>query len=253
MTTTRSQRSMTKRMSCSISRMARPALRWPRMMPAIVSRTTGWTPASGSSSSSRSGCTRSCIDSSSRRCWPIDRFSPASCSRWPNLKSASRPLRARLPVGEAAAQGGEAEIFPHRQLAEDLHFLEGPPDAAPRHLMQLEPAERRAVMQDAAGIGAQQVGDQVEDRALARAVRPDQADHGAGLDLEAAAVDREKTAEPLGQAAHGQSGAGGHRLNPRRSTSSPRPRAAPACSWCPGWRRPPAGRPRPSCRPGPAR
>ncbi len=79
--------------------MARPALRWPRMMPAIVSRTTGWTPASGSSSSSSSGCTRSCIDSSSSRCWPIDRFSPTSCSRWLNLKSAKRPCaRSCQPV-----------------------------------------------------------------------------------------------------------------------------------------------------------
>jgi hypothetical protein len=70
--------------------------------------------------------------------------------------------------------------------------------------MQLEAADRRAVMQHAARIGAQQIGDEVEDRALARAVGADQADHRSGGDFERAAIDRQKTAEPLGKAAHNQ-------------------------------------------------
>jgi outer membrane autotransporter protein len=89
--------------------------------------------------------------------------------------------------------------------------------------VQLEPAKRRAVVQDAAGIGAQQIGDEIEDRALARAVRPDQADDGAGFDLETALVDRQQTAETLGQAAHGQSGLGGHDYTRKRLLLLPSP------------------------------
>ena len=57
-----------------------------------------------------------------------------------------------------------------------------------------------AVEDDAAGSGRKQSADQVDDRALARAVRADEAENFAARDREIDAVDRANAAEMLAEA-----------------------------------------------------
>src|SRR5215510_12721732 len=101
-TTSLSQSPITKAMSCSMMRKVRPSPRRARMVSAMRWRTTGCTPASGSSSIRKGGSTIRFMVSSSRRCCPTERRSPGSSRRciMPRRSSqlaaaASQPNRSR--------------------------------------------------------------------------------------------------------------------------------------------------------------
>src|SRR3984957_6823105 len=260
-TTQRTQRSRAKPMSCSISRMARPAPRWPRMMPAIVSRTTGWTPASGSATSRRSGWPRSCIDSSSRRCWPIDRFSPTSCSRWLNLKLANSPCarscqpvrpRPRAARPRFSHTVSSRKIFtswkvrpmPRRATSCSL----SPPIGAPSCSTLPESACSRLVMRLKTVLLPEPLGpiSPTTVPASTSKLQPLTAKRPPNRLVRPRTASRDE----------GRGAAGSPATNARLGrppTSSPSPRAGPAGTCHPGSRRRPADRPRPSCRPGSAR
>src|SRR5438093_237676 len=104
-----------------------------------------------------------------------------------------------------------AVIHHHDLVAESHHERhvvlddeEGAPDSAARDLMGGEPVDALAVVEDTAFVRPKQAGDQVEDRALPRAVGADEAHHGAGRDLERARADGAEAAEPLAHSGEGE-------------------------------------------------
>src|SRR5262249_23034999 len=97
----------------------------------------------------------------------------------------------------------DGEIVPHGEVAEDLHRLEGASDAEPGDLVGLEAFEAPTPEKHSARVGTEQVGDQVEDGSLARAVGTDEADHRARRHLERAGAHRADAAEDLGQPRYG--------------------------------------------------
>src|SRR5207245_3522404 len=88
---------------------------------------------------------------------------------------AAEPLPgARLPAVEPPSHGRNGEVLAHRQVAEDLHRLEGAADAAAGDLVGGEAVDAPAVVEDRPLAATQASGHQVEDRALAGAVGADE-------------------------------------------------------------------------------
>ena len=202
-TTILSQRPITNGMWCSMIRKVRPSARRARTVSAIRWRITGWTPASGSSRRRRAGSTARFMASSSSRCWPMERV-PArapACAARPRRASqavavASQPAglgpSPRWPGSRAPAGRGRSS---RSGTCGRCRGARSGGSAARRS------ARRRGRPPRRRGGGA---GDQVEDRALPRAVGPDQAHDGPALDLERAAVDGADAAERLRKAADGE-------------------------------------------------
>ena len=112
------------------------------------------------------------------------------------------------------------DVLERGHLLEDGRLLECPHHALAGHGMRLEPADPLAVEQDLAVGRRQERGDQLEQRALAGAVRADHREDLAVRDLEADVVDRDQAAEALGQMLDAEQA---HRSAPIRSrTSLPR-------------------------------
>src|SRR5262249_5077815 len=86
---------------------------------------------------------------------------------------------ARAATGEA-----EAQVFLHRQLAEDAAALGHERDAAPRDFLRPAADDRRPVEPDVTAADRRGAHDRVERRRLPGAVRPDQADDLPGAHLE---------------------------------------------------------------------
>src|SRR5579864_9137945 len=84
---------------------------------------------------------------------------------------------------------------------ERLRQLEAAGEAEAGALMRDEAVERAPVEDDAAGVVAQGAAKTVDKRALARPVRPDQADAIARGDRQVDAFERDKAAEPLAETA----------------------------------------------------
>ena len=94
----------------------------------------------------------------------------------------------------------DQHVLDHAHALEDAQHLEGARDAEPRDLVRLLAGDVLAVEHDAgAGLGLVDAGNQVEERALARAVRPDDAAHLALLHGQIDLRDGGEAAEPLGQ------------------------------------------------------
>src|SRR5690606_11729017 len=99
-------------------------------------------------------------------------------------------LFAALKMQEAAQHAcaaaqvcAKGRVLQRRHVREDLGVLEGAGDALPRDIAGAMHACRTAADADLAGAEACNPGDEVEGRALASAVRADQADDLAGSDL----------------------------------------------------------------------
>src|SRR4029077_14440354 len=75
-----------------------------------------------------------------------------------------------------AVERGERDVVEHAQLAEGLGNLVRAPDAGVRHAVRGQSADLRAAKAHRAGARLQRAGDEIEGRALARAVRADQAE-----------------------------------------------------------------------------
>ena len=112
----------------------------------------------------------------------------------------SPPARAR-----AAVHGdGERQRRQRRQRVEQLVDLEGADDAAANPLVRGERGDVVAVEEDGPGGRLENAGEQVDQRRLAGAVRPDQGVAGAALELERDVVGRRQAAEALDERARGE-------------------------------------------------
>src|ERR1700761_2753598 len=82
------------------------------------------------------------------------------------------------------AGGGDLYVFDHAEILEDPNVLERPAQAQPRDPMWLEGKDFIAVDANRAGIGMRCTAQRVEERGLARAVRPDDRLNDAAGDVE---------------------------------------------------------------------
>ncbi len=135
---------------------------------------------------------------------------PASPS---SLSVSSRPdgLRdhVRAPAGGAdhrsaraeALGDGDVHVVQHRQAAEQLVDLEGARDAALDPLRLRQRRQVLALEQHRAARGRQDAGEQVDERRLAGAVRPDQRVAGAALEAKVDVARHLERAEVLAQPA----------------------------------------------------
>ena len=97
----------------------------------------------------------------------------------------------------AAQKRAERHVVEHAHRCDQLHVLERAPDAQPRDLIGRPAADRGAAEAHVARAESQCATDQVEHRALSRAVWTDQAEDLAGPDLERQIVHRDQPAKPL--------------------------------------------------------
>ena len=123
--------------------------------------------------------------------------------------------------GPVVQHGAQRHVLHHREVTIGLGDLKGARDAGARGLIRLPAGDRPVLEHDPAGGRRDRAGDQVVERALAGAVRADQADELALPDREAHARDRIEGAERAGQIAD---------LEQRRHGGPLRRRSASRCS-----------------------
>ena len=90
--------------------------------------------------------------------------------------------------------------FQHRQVREQPDVLEGAGDPLQRAARRARVVHRLAFEHDRALVGRQHAGQEIEERGLAGAVRPDQRVDVAAPHIHAQVVQRVEAAEALGQA-----------------------------------------------------
>ena len=93
--------------------------------------------------------------------------------------------------------GADRDVLQHGHVGHQLDVLEGARDAELHHLLRRSVVDLVAEHRDGAAGRGQHAGDQVEGRALAGAVGPDQGHDLAGMDLERDVVDGDHAAELL--------------------------------------------------------
>ena len=101
-----------------------------------------------------------------------------------------------MPVGRGH------DVLLDRHVQEQTERLERAGDTAARDPVRVEPDDRLPLEDDLAAVRRVDAGDQVEERRLAGAVRPDDADDLTFVHDEVEAVDAGQAAERLGQARH---------------------------------------------------
>ena len=122
------------------------------------------------------------------------------------------PRQRRAAVRHAAQQTAPAfdelrcqpQVLAHRQFEEQVGDLERARQAGGQHAVGACAGQVGAVEAHAAGAGPDGAADQVEQAALARAVRPDDGGDAAALCIEADAVDGDQRTETHRQAAYFQ-------------------------------------------------
>ena len=122
--------------------------------------------------------------------------SPTSASASSAWACASR---ARDAAGLAVI-GGERHVLDEGELAERPRDLERSGDALPADRVRGEAGDLGDLEADRPGARAQVSGNEVERRALARAIRADETQNLALARCEGNLVDRQKSAEAFGQA-----------------------------------------------------
>src|SRR5262249_20145759 len=136
--------------------------------------------------------------------------------------------RRRSLVGTDGSEHG----LLHRERGEDARDLEGASDAVAYDLRRREPGKLDAVEPDLARVRPQGAGDQVEERALARAVRADHGGERAVREIERDVVGRLHAAKGLCEVAdlqHGQrSSPASRRCRAHSATKSSRPLRRPS-------------------------
>ncbi len=103
-----------------------------------------------------------------------------------------------------AAMAPDHDVVQHRHGLEQGEVLEGAPDAERGDAVPGDPQERCAVEQDVAAATLVEARQAVEQRGLAGAVGPDQADDASGLDVEGDAIQRDDAAKAHAHAVHAQ-------------------------------------------------
>jgi hypothetical protein len=114
----------------------------------------------------------------------------------PLLRGGSAGLQHRVQHGRAeGVVQADQHVFGRRHFAEQLHVLEGARDAAQRDLRRRAAGDGLAGEDDAAGGRLVDAGQDVHHRALAGAVRADQAVHRAARHVQVDLVQRLQAAE----------------------------------------------------------
>ncbi len=103
----------------------------------------------------------------------------------------------------------DEQVLHHAQVVEEPDVLEGPAHPPGHDLVRRPPADLVTLESDAPRIRRDEPGDQVEQRGLARAVRPDHADQLARPDGQRDVVGGRQSAEALAQPLDLQQGAAG--------------------------------------------
>ncbi|MNT67033.1 hypothetical protein D3C72_2051460 [compost metagenome] len=117
------------------------------------------------------------------------------------VQAFQRALRPPEAIVHAQfALQGHAHVLAHRQLREHGRYLERTHDAAARGLRGAFLRDVHAVVHDLAARRDVELGQQIEERRLARAIRADQRMDGAAPHAQVDVVDRHESAEFLGQA-----------------------------------------------------
>src|SRR5205807_8138778 len=106
-------------------------------------------------------------------------------------------------VAALAVEAGQRDVLENRQAMERPRDLEGAADAAIDDPVRRAAGDLMPVEIDRACRGHQRARQHVEDRALAGAVRADQAENLALLDPKRHSVDGREAAEALGEALDG--------------------------------------------------
>ena len=154
-------------------------------------------PAAGSSAPGRARRRARCRSGSSTRRRRRGRSGRSGRAR--ARSRAATLIRARAADPNAAPGvadlARDAQVVADRQIGEQLEPLERAGDAEPGPLVRVEPADVAAVEQDPARGRRLQAGDDVEQRRLARAVRPDQTGDLAGARVEVDVGERAVAAE----------------------------------------------------------
>src|SRR6202049_1942828 len=118
-----------------------------------------------------------------------------------------RRLLGLRPAGPPLAEiSDQRHILEYRQPMKRPRDLEGAADAAVDDPVRRKACEFDTVELHRARTRREGAGEHVEDRALARAVRTDQAENFAPIDLERHIVDGLEAAKPLDQALNYQHG-----------------------------------------------
>src|SRR5580658_5648909 len=116
------------------------------------------------------------------------------------IKIGEAPLRAPEIKGSSqTALQCHPDIFKNREMREDCADLKGAHDSAARDLSGLFASDVLAAIENAAGAGLQELGEQIEEGGLARTVRSDQGVDFALPDAHRDAVDRDEAVEVLDQ------------------------------------------------------
>ena len=179
----------------------------------IRSDSSGPVPASGSSSSSKSGRVASASPTSSARCSPCASWSarvPARCAAGRSRRAALRLVEERLLAAHRAPERqarAAARLHGKRKVVERRQRLEQPGDLVRAHqaagdpLVRRQPGDVLALEQDPAAVRQQRARQLVDQAGLAGAVRAEQGVHLAGGDLERHVVGGVDAAEALRQRA----------------------------------------------------
>ena len=122
----------------------------------------------------------------------------------PRARLHARLLAAPAPAQERAFEPlpalrlrGHGHVLQHRQPRERLRQLEGADHAQPRDAVGRAPVEPPPVQPPRPPVGLVEAREQVEERRLARPIRPDDGGDRPALDLEVVDVDRADAAEGL--------------------------------------------------------
>ena len=126
--------------------------------------------------------------------------SPAKAAKCAASASASRPAEAIV----GAEHQRHGDVFQHRQIAERPRNLIGAADAEPRDRVAAQAAQALPGEHDVAADRLEDLGQAVEQRRLAGAVRADQAEDLALADLQVDTVDGDVAAEGHGEIARGE-------------------------------------------------
>ena len=111
-------------------------------------------------------------------------------------------LGCRATCAAGPVHRSDADVFQNGQIGERPHDLKRARNAHPADQVRPQASERPALELDRATCQLRDPCDDVDQRRLAGAVRPDQAHDLAGMDVEADVLDGHDTAEVLGGVAH---------------------------------------------------
>ena len=137
---------------------------------------------------------------------------------------AAHSRRAQHRAEDARARvavRGRHDVLDDAHVQEETQRLERPRDTALADLVRLEADEALSFQEDVAGVRPVDARDQVEERRLPRAVRPDDADDLAPIDVDVEVCDDGATAEVERDSLNLEELLGHQTISTLRSPSSP--------------------------------